>query len=106
MHYKCVADPEEAGSVCMNVCNMCRDLEQLEAVPSRQQCMQRSELCRSLAGNSCPLVTITNPSPDPNTQRPAVVFSGTAHALVQAVKHASPFLVTAYCLMHRRWHCH
>ncbi len=53
-----------------------RDLEQLEAVPRRQQCMQRSELCRSLAGNVCPLITITNPSPEPHTPRPAVVFTG------------------------------
>ena len=53
-----------------------RDLEELEAVPRRQQCMQRSELCRSLAGNVCPLITITNPSPEPHTPRPAVVFTG------------------------------
>ena len=57
---------------------MCRDLEQMEASASRQRCMQRSELCRSLAGNSCPLITITNPSPEPHTLRPAVVFSGKA----------------------------
>ncbi|DBA97263.1 TPA: hypothetical protein ACH3X1_015010 [Trebouxia sp. C0004] len=57
------------------------DLEQLEAVPRRQQCMQRSELCRSLAGNVCPLITITNPSPEPHTPRPAVVFTGPATQL-------------------------
>lgn len=68
---------------CLHDCNLCRDLEQMEAVPSRQRCMQRSELCRSLAGNSCPLITITNPLPDPHIRRPAVVFSGTAH--VEAV---------------------
>lgn len=38
--------------------------------------MQRSELCRSLAGNICPLITITNPSSQPHALRPAVVFTG------------------------------
>lgn len=57
-------------------CLFARDLDYLEAVPSRQRCMQRSELCRSLAGNPCPLITITNPTPHPHGMRPAVVFTG------------------------------
>ena len=38
--------------------------------------MQQSELCRSLAGNPCPLITITNPTTQPHVLRPAVVFTG------------------------------
>ena len=77
---------------------VCRDLEQLETIPSRQRCMQRTELCCSLAGNSCPLITITNPSPEPHTQRPAVVFTGTAHSLTNCKRAQGMCSCTAPCI--------
>lgn len=106
-----------SGEYSLHVWGLCRDLEQLEAIPSRQWCMQRTELCCSLAGNSCPLITITNPSPEPHTQRPAVVFTGTACSLASC-RHAQGMLsCTAHAsamsrphviqsnVVHHRMHC-
>lgn len=97
-------DSYTADSSRSRLCNVCecRDLERLEATPSGQRCMQRSELCRSLAGNSCPLITITNPSADPHIQRPAVVFSGTAYASC-SWQHCMWFVVCIACLHMQGW---
>lgn len=42
--------------------DLVRELEGLEAgVPEEDRCVQTSELCKTIAGNSCPLLTITSP---------------------------------------------
>ena len=99
-----------SGSFCQmvskSVAVACRDLEHLGAVPSRQRCMQRSELCHSLAGNPCPLITITNPSSHPHTQRPAVVFTGTvlpAKQTGQSIIYCCALMLSAK--VHSTWDC-
>ncbi|KAE8893886.1 Cytosolic carboxypeptidase 3 [Phytophthora fragariae] len=56
-------------------------LEQLERDPHRSLTCRRTELCQSLAGNSCDLLSITSPGRDgvPPDERRIIVLSARVH---------------------------
>ena len=58
-----------------------KHLQSLESRPERAGCIKRSQLCRTIAGNLCPLLTITAParSVEELNSRVTVVFTARVH---------------------------
>lgn len=59
-----------------------RYLENLETHPVKSTCLRRTELCQTIAGNTCDLLTITAPRKDGPINiddRPLIILSARVH---------------------------
>ena len=66
------------SNVAVPACVPCRDLLSCQVRQGRASCMTQETLCTTLAGNDCPVVTITAPEDEgsPLHERKGAFFTG------------------------------